>query len=1113
MFSRHRATTFALAVAPDRRPFPQLNNMMYRTTLAFCLLFAGSSLLRGEQKTEKTPTVNFTDHVLPIFRQHCLKCHNANDAEAGLAIDSYGGLMEGGGSGDAVSQGDAAGSRLYQVMTHAEEPAMPPEQDPLPKEKLEIIRQWIDGGLLENSGSKVRKRKGPSLSFATTDASGKPSVIAMPEKVWRVPVVTSQRTAAASAIATSPWAPLVAIAGQKQVTLYNTDSSELVGIIPYPEGIPQVLKFSLDGAYLLVAGGTHASNGVASLYDVKTGDRLFSVGDELDIVFGASINDNLSNIAMGGPQRLVRIFDTGTGEQRFELKKHTDWVYCVEYSPDGVLVASGDRAGGLHVWEADTGRLYLDLVGHKAAIRGISWRADSNVLVSASEDGTAKVWEMNAGRQLKSFNTHGGGATGVMMAKDGRIVTCGKDRTVKLWKADGAAIATFPAFTEAALEAAITHDGSKVIGGDWNGRTVMWNIADPKQSQELAANPPRLEDQQTVLANRVAELDKTLASAVANQTNQQTALQNVNTGHQGLVAKLAETKTMLAKANADKAAAEKRLGELKAEKTAEESKLKTVQTRVAGLDKQIKDATAVSQAEQKLLAAATARRDAANKEKAGIVAALAKVRAEHDKLKSDALASLSAITSRELDVAAKEQVFTTKEAEAEAGRKAAAAQVAGFNTQIASAAEVIKQANGQLVAGQAELKTTVAAIAALPAKIDAAKKVLDAKQAEVANLQKQLAESQDDIQKKSLTEMLTAAQAESNTLTSAKAAVDQQLAGANSKKPLHEKLISALTAKIATTANGQKDLSNKRDGAQRQVDQFTSARNASAKEKEAFVKLSSQINSEVEEAARVKQEAVNKMAELVAQQSQLTLREKEFNAAATREQAALNAAQAKLAELQKTIDATKPTLATAQAEMQAVTKQVAQLGDSLKAQPGVIAKVDTQLKQHTAAVPNFEKQIVAAKKKVDETGAALATAKSAADAARANVAATKTRLDGIKAELVAFQSLGAKLAAEYEAAEAVAAQKRTSVDPEATAATKITASIAARGEQLNQLAQSLAKLQAQLTQMKETQATDQQTLDATQAKLKALEAEAEEAEAESDAKKQKVEFFKSVYGA
>ena len=292
--------------------------------------------------------------------------------------------------------------------------------------------------LLENSGSKAKKKNGTiavlrshrrqrqarrnrdagiaSGGYRSSRPSDRP-----PHR--RLPPAPGRRS--------------LAVAGQKQVSLYNTDDGALLGVIPFPEGIAQVLRFSNDGAYLLVGGGTHASKGVASLYDVKTGDRLLTVGDELGHRLWRRHQRHLSNVALGGPKRIVRVFDTASGEVRFELKKHTDWVYAVAYSPDGVLLASGDRSGGLHVWEAETGRLYLDLPGHTGAIRGLSWRTDSNVLVSASEDGTVKLWEMNEGKQLTSFAAHGGGATGVMMAKDGRIVSCGKDKTVKLWNADG----------------------------------------------------------------------------------------------------------------------------------------------------------------------------------------------------------------------------------------------------------------------------------------------------------------------------------------------------------------------------------------------------------------------------------------------------------------------------------------------------------------------------------------------------------------------------------------------------------------------------------------------------------------------------------------------------
>ena len=309
---------------------------MYRTVLTVGCLLVASANLQAEQKTDEAPKLNFIEHVQPIFREHCFKCHNANEAKGGLALDSFAALMEGGGSGEIVYDGDAESSRLYQLMIHDDTPVMPPNQDPIAKEKLEIIRQWIGGGLLENSGSKARKKKGPSLSFAATEVGAKPEVIAMPDSVWREPVITPERAAAASAVAASPWAPLVAVGGQRQVAMYNTETGELLGVIPYPEGVPQSIGFSQDGSYLLIAGGTHGSKGMAALYDVKTGNRVTSVGDELDTVFGADVNENITKIALGGPQKIVRVFDISSGEAVFELKKHTDWVYCVDYSPDGV---------------------------------------------------------------------------------------------------------------------------------------------------------------------------------------------------------------------------------------------------------------------------------------------------------------------------------------------------------------------------------------------------------------------------------------------------------------------------------------------------------------------------------------------------------------------------------------------------------------------------------------------------------------------------------------------------------------------------------------------------------------------------------------------------------
>ena len=101
------------------------------------------------------------------------------------------------------------------------------------------------------------------------------------------------------------------------------------------------------------------------MYDVKTGKRVFEVGDELDVVLAADINEDHTRIALGGPGRVVRIYSTADGSLVHEIRKHTEWIYALEFSPDGVLLATADRNGGMFVWEAETAREYQNLAGHK----------------------------------------------------------------------------------------------------------------------------------------------------------------------------------------------------------------------------------------------------------------------------------------------------------------------------------------------------------------------------------------------------------------------------------------------------------------------------------------------------------------------------------------------------------------------------------------------------------------------------------------------------------------------------------------------------------------------------------------------------------------------------
>src|SRR4029077_2898945 len=146
-----------------------------------------------------------------------------------------------------------------------------------------------------------------------------------------------------------------------------------------------------------------------------------------DTVLAADIRSDQSQIALGGPGRLVKIYSTKTGELQNKKKKHTEWINAMAFSPNGAFLASGDRNGGITIWDPDNGQELFTLAGHKSSVTALGWRADSKLLASSSEEGSVKLWEMQDGKQAKTWAAHTGGALWVSYAHDGRLVSCGRD--------------------------------------------------------------------------------------------------------------------------------------------------------------------------------------------------------------------------------------------------------------------------------------------------------------------------------------------------------------------------------------------------------------------------------------------------------------------------------------------------------------------------------------------------------------------------------------------------------------------------------------------------------------------------------------------------------------
>ncbi len=472
-------------------------------SLLFALLslvsfFAVSDVTSADDVKQDVKSVTYDDHIAAIFKRHCLQCHGESKQEAGLSLATFAAATKGSSGGAVMVAGRSSSSRLFQAIT-AEDPAerMPPENDPLPKEQIAMIKTWIDTGLKQNAGSAATPAR--TLTFVPSSIGKTDGPPPIPEKLPSIERKVTKRPFPVLALASSPRAPLIAVGTYERVDFLDPATRELIGSLPFPEGEPQVLAFSRSGAVLLAAGGRPVQNGSVVLFDVKSGKRLAEIGNETDTVLAADLSPDERFVAIGGSGRVVKIFSTANGSLLHTLVKHTDWVTAMAYSPDGKLLASADRVGNIHLWDATSGGVVLPLSEHKGAVRALAWRSDSQILASCGEDGLVVWWEISKGwpamtradahppiRPAGVFGRIPNGVLDAAFGPKGELVTCGRDQTVRIWGTDGNALKTFRVTSDSSqnatssgvrvlpLQVILTSDGSTAVAGDSAGQIHSW---------------------------------------------------------------------------------------------------------------------------------------------------------------------------------------------------------------------------------------------------------------------------------------------------------------------------------------------------------------------------------------------------------------------------------------------------------------------------------------------------------------------------------------------------------------------------------------------------------------------------------------------------------------
>jgi WD40 repeat protein len=198
-------------------------------------------------------------------------------------------------------------------------------------------------------------------------------------------------------------------------------------------GVRQI-AISRDGRLML--SGQEA--GTAIVWDLEQKSVLHVLSGHDWPVNGVAMSPDGTRAITGDIDGVLKYWDVGTGKLLRSWKGHEQGVYGAAFTPDGHHLVTGSGDYTIKLWDLDAGQEVRRFEGHSGTVYAIALSDDGQRILSGSLDGTARLWDVTTGRELSSFMGYDGGVYAVAFGPDGTVITGGRDRTIRIWRVDGA---------------------------------------------------------------------------------------------------------------------------------------------------------------------------------------------------------------------------------------------------------------------------------------------------------------------------------------------------------------------------------------------------------------------------------------------------------------------------------------------------------------------------------------------------------------------------------------------------------------------------------------------------------------------------------------------------
>ncbi|HWB09485.1 MAG TPA: c-type cytochrome domain-containing protein [Pirellulales bacterium] len=442
---------------------------LWLASLVVC--FVGGPALAQEQPAG---AVSFSKDIAPILLKNCQACHGASDAKGGFQLGSYTALMKPGDSASAsITPGKPDDSEVLRLIASQDKgERMPKDGDPLPADKIALVRKWIEEGAKYDAND-------PNATLASI----------VPKEPRPPAPQAYPRTIPVTSLAFRPDGQELAVGGYYEITIWNPATGALVRRIGNVDQRTFALAYNKDGTVLAAASGTPGISGEVALFDPNQGTVVKVLGNMPDNALDVQFNPAGDKLAACSADRSIRIYNVASGAQEKIIEDHADWVMGIAWSPDGTKLASASRDKTAKVFDAVKGESLATFPGHQETVYGVSFSADGAQVFTGGGNKVIHVWNPNDGNKIADIGGFGGEVFKLLVRND-MLFSCSADKTARQHKtADRSQVRVFSGHTDWVFSLAHNEATQRLATGSFDGEVRVWNLADGAQVAAFKAAP------------------------------------------------------------------------------------------------------------------------------------------------------------------------------------------------------------------------------------------------------------------------------------------------------------------------------------------------------------------------------------------------------------------------------------------------------------------------------------------------------------------------------------------------------------------------------------------------------------------------------------------------